>query len=76
VIFISKKIGVMGLDNAGKTSIITAITKRFGFEEEISRLTPTRGIARDSFKFLGIEFSRLDFGGQKIYRERIKNILL
>ena len=41
----------MGLDNAGKTSIITAITKRFGFEEEITRLTPTRRIARDSFKF-------------------------
>ncbi|MFX0000528.1 MAG: ADP-ribosylation factor-like protein [Candidatus Hodarchaeota archaeon] len=59
----------MGLDNAGKTSIITAITKRFGFEEQISRLTQTRGIARDSFKFLGIEFTRLDFGGQKIYRE-------
>ena len=59
----------MGLDFAGKTSIITAITKRFGFEEEIARLTPTRRIARDTFKFLGIEFSRLDFGGQRIYRE-------
>jgi hypothetical protein len=59
----------MGLDFAGKTSIITAITKRFGFEEEISKLTPTRRIARDTFKFLGLEFSRLDFGGQKIYRE-------
>ncbi|MFX1329727.1 MAG: ADP-ribosylation factor-like protein [Promethearchaeota archaeon] len=45
------------------------MTKRFGFEEEIARLTPTRRIARDSFKFLGIEFSRLDFGGQRIYRE-------
>ncbi|MFX1499646.1 MAG: ADP-ribosylation factor-like protein [Promethearchaeota archaeon] len=61
--------GVMGLDNAGKTSIITAITKRFGFEEEIATLTPTRRIARDSFKFLGIEFARMDFGGQKQYRE-------
>ncbi len=59
----------MGLDNAGKTSIITAITKRFGFEEEITKLTPTRRIARDSFKFLGIEFTRMDFGGQKQYRE-------
>ncbi|UCD01383.1 MAG: hypothetical protein JSV23_10990 [Promethearchaeota archaeon] len=59
----------MGLDFAGKTSIITAITKRFGFEEEISKLTPTRRIARDTFKFLGLEFSRLDFGGQRIYRE-------
>ncbi|MFW9875289.1 MAG: ADP-ribosylation factor-like protein [Candidatus Thorarchaeota archaeon] len=61
--------GVMGLDNAGKTSIITAITKRFGFQEEIARLTPTRRIARDTFKFLGIEFTRMDFGGQKQYRE-------
>jgi GTPase SAR1 family protein len=59
----------MGLDNAGKTSIITAITRRFGFEEEIARLTPTRRIARDTFKFLGIEFMRMDFGGQKQYRE-------
>ncbi len=59
----------MGLDNAGKTSIITAITRRFGFEEDIARLTPTRRIARDSFKFLGIEFTRMDFGGQKQYRE-------
>ncbi len=59
----------MGLDNAGKTSIITAITQRFGFEEEIARLTPTRRIARDSFRFLGIEFTRMDFGGQKQYRE-------
>jgi small GTP-binding protein len=65
----TRKIGVMGLDNAGKTSIITAITKRFGFEEDIARLTPTRRIARDSFKFLGIEFTRMDFGGQKQYRE-------
>jgi len=59
----------MGLDNAGKTSIITAITKRFGFEEEVAKLLPTRRIARDSFKFLGLEFSRLDFGGQRIYRD-------
>lgn len=59
----------MGLDNAGKTSIITAITRRFGFEEHIARLTPTRRIARDTFKFLGIEFTRMDFGGQKQYRE-------
>ncbi len=64
----------MGLDNAGKTSIITAITKRFGFEDEIGNILPTRRIARDSFKFLGIEFSRLDFGGQKQYREEyLKN---
>ena len=65
----TRKISVIGLDNAGKTSIITVISRRFGFEEEIARITPTRRIARDTFKFLGIEFTRMDFGGQKQYRD-------
>jgi GTPase SAR1 family protein len=64
-----KKIAFIGLDAAGKTSIITAITRKFGFEEEVAKLSPTRRISRDTFKFLGIEFSRLDFGGQRIYRD-------
>jgi hypothetical protein len=35
---------------------------------------PTRRIARDAFKFLGIEFIRMDFGGQLQYREEyLKN---
>jgi len=69
-----KKIGFLGLDNAGKTSIITGITKRFGFEEEVFKLMPTRKIARDAFKFLGIQFIRMDFGGQLQYREQyLKN---
>ncbi len=64
----------MGLDYAGKTSIITAITKKFGFEQEILELMPTRKIARDAFNFLGIEFTRMDFGGQLQYREEyLKN---
>lgn len=62
------------MDYAGKTSIITAITKKFGFEQEVLKLMPTRRIARDAFKFLGIEFVRLDFGGQLQYREEyLKN---
>jgi hypothetical protein len=37
-------------------------------------LLPTRKIARDAFKFLGIEFIRMDFGGQSQYREEyLKN---
>ena len=64
----------MGLDNAGKTSIITVITKRFGFEEEVLNLLPTRRIARDAFRFLGLEIIRMDFGGQSQYRkEYLKN---
>ncbi|MGV9199278.1 MAG: ADP-ribosylation factor-like protein, partial [Promethearchaeia archaeon] len=64
-----KKISFLGLDNAGKTSIITAIQKRFGFEEEVSKLKPTRRISRDTFKFLGIDFITGDFGGQAQYRK-------
>jgi GTPase SAR1 family protein len=64
-----KKLAFIGLDNAGKTSIITAITKRFGFEEDVMNLIPTRRIDRDTFSFLGLEFQRLDFGGQEIYRD-------
>ncbi len=30
---------------------------------------PTRRIARDTFSFLGIDFVRMDFGGQEQYRE-------
>ena len=64
----------MGLDYAGKTSCITAISKKFGFEQDILKLMPTRKIARDAFKFLGIEFVRMDFGGQLQYREEyLKN---
>ncbi|MFX1258095.1 MAG: ADP-ribosylation factor-like protein [Promethearchaeota archaeon] len=65
----AKKVAFLGLDNAGKTSIITAIKKRFGFEEEVFKLTPTKRIDRESFFFLGIEFIRMDFGGQKHYRK-------
>ena len=64
-----QKIAFLGLDNAGKTSIITAITKRYGFEEEVTKLMPTRKVVRDAFKFLGVEFVRMDFGGQLQYRE-------
>ncbi|TFG05340.1 MAG: hypothetical protein EU539_09475, partial [Promethearchaeota archaeon] len=69
-----RKVAFLGLDNAGKTSIITAITKRFGFEDEVVDITPTKKIRRDTFRFLGIEFIRLDFGGQAQYRENyLKN---
>lgn len=64
-----QKILFVGLDNAGKISIITGITQRFGFEEEVMKLIPTRRIDRDTFSFLGIEFLRFDMGGQKQYRD-------
>ncbi len=69
-----RKVIFLGLDNAGKTSIITAITKRFGFEDEVKNLLPTKRIDRDMFRFLGLEFVRMDFGGQEQYRDQyLKN---
>lgn len=69
----SRKISFLGLDNAGKTSIITAVTKRFGFEEEIESLLPTRKISRESFGFLNLNIITMDFGGQIDYRKEYLN---
>jgi len=66
---LSRKVVFLGLDNAGKTSILTTITKRFGFEDEVAELMPTRRIERDKFNFLGIEYTCMDFGGQLQYRK-------
>jgi len=71
---LAKKVAFLGLDNAGKTSFIISVTKRFGFEEEVMELLPTRRIDRDTFKFLGLELVSMDFGGQEQYREQyLKN---
>jgi GTPase SAR1 family protein len=70
-----KKIAFLGLDNAGKTSIITAITLKFGFKEEIKEILPTRRVSRDTFSFLGITCIRMDFGGQMEYRREYLNNL-
>ncbi len=41
-----KKIAVLGLDNAGKTSIITAMKKRFDVPAAVKGLKPTKRISR------------------------------
>ncbi len=63
------KIIIGGLDNAGKTSILTALNKKFDFEKEIVALKPTIRVEYNSTKFLGGSVHLWDMGGQKIYRE-------
>ncbi|MHA1732129.1 MAG: ADP-ribosylation factor-like protein [Promethearchaeota archaeon] len=63
------KIVIAGLDNAGKTSLVIAMTKKFGIEEDLKDLKPTVRVARDQFTFLSQEIYRWDFGGQEKYRE-------
>lgn len=63
------KIVVTGLDNAGKTSLLLALEKKFSFEEDAKQLSPTVRVNRDSFSFLNQLIYRWDFGGQVKYRE-------
>lgn len=60
-----KKILLLGLDNAGKTSIISILQKRFSI---IKTLLPTRGVSRQTLEFLGTSLICWDFGGQIAYR--------
>jgi GTPase SAR1 family protein len=62
-----KKIAILGLDNAGKTSIITAMKKKFDIPAEIKGLKPTKRIDRSSFQFMDHIIYLNDFGGQQHY---------
>ena len=59
----------MGLDNAGKTSILTAMKKRFDIPKEIKGLKPTLKVERSNFQFMDHLIYQNDFGGQRDYRE-------
>ncbi|MHA1729473.1 MAG: ADP-ribosylation factor-like protein [Promethearchaeota archaeon] len=63
------KISFLGLDNAGKTSIMIALDRKYNFQEEIDELKPTIRIERSSFKFLDISIHKHDFGGQEKFRD-------
>lgn len=66
------KIIFSGLDNAGKTSILTALERKYNFEKEISELKPTIKVNYQSTKFLGNDVKFWDMGGQSQYRELYK----
>ena len=63
------KIIMCGLDNAGKTSILTALDKKFDFQKEIMLLKPTVRVEYNTTTFLGNRVYYWDMGGQKQYRE-------
>ncbi len=60
-----KKIILLGLDNAGKTSILSILQKRFSI---IKNLLPTRGVSRQTLDLMGTSLICWDFGGQVAYR--------
>lgn len=62
------KIIISGLDNAGKTSILTSFDKRYNFEKKIMELEPTRKVEYHHTEFMGKSVHFWDMGGQDRYR--------
>lgn len=65
----TQKIIVVGLDNAGKTAIISKVGLEKGIEK-LSNLEPTKGVNRQTLKRPNLDLYIWDFGGQESYRNK------
>ena len=63
------KVIISGLDNAGKTSILTALNKKYNFQKDIISLTPTIRVEYQATEFLKNRVVFWDMGGQEKYRK-------
>ncbi|MFW9827780.1 MAG: ADP-ribosylation factor-like protein [Candidatus Thorarchaeota archaeon] len=63
------KIIISGLDGAGKTSILTALDKKYDFAKDIVQLKPTIRVEYHKMNFLRNNCIFWDMGGQETYRE-------
>ncbi|MFX1455164.1 MAG: ADP-ribosylation factor-like protein [Promethearchaeota archaeon] len=63
------KVIISGLDNAGKTSILTALDKKYDFQKDIVQLKPTIRVEYHKMNFLRNNTIFWDMGGQDSYRE-------
>lgn len=61
------KVLFLGLDNAGKTSLLTRFGGKLGIED-LASLAPTRGVERTEIDTEMMDFIIWDFGGQKDHR--------
>ena len=59
---------VLGLDNAGKTTILKSLSR-----EEIQHVMPTQGFNVKSLSVENFKFNVWDLGGQKAIRQHWKN---
>ncbi|TFF88055.1 MAG: hypothetical protein EU548_09375 [Promethearchaeota archaeon] len=62
-----------GLDNAGKTSFLIALRRKYNFLETVENLRPTVKIDYQSFDLLGRTIDIWDMGGQAKYRQMYVN---
>ncbi len=60
-----KKILLVGLDFAGKTSILKVLNQKYNL---LDRIKPTTGVERETITFLEIPIIAWDLGGQEKYR--------
>lgn len=61
------KIGLLGLDAAGKTAFLAALSKTYTAMIDIK---PTKGIERSEKNVMGQVIGIWDYGGQQAYRDR------
>ena len=64
-----QKVVVVGLDNAGKTALLTKFGNRLGIGD-LAKLKPTKGINRQQIIADDLELIIWDFGGQEEYRKK------
>ncbi len=64
-----QKITVVGLDNAGKTAILSKFGGHLGIND-LASLKPTKGIERKHIKTDTLDLFIWDFGGQELFRKR------
>lgn len=70
----SRKLVIMGLNNAGKSSIALSLRGQKALTSHLS-LGPTKGHNVINTEILNTEFSIIDLGGQKMYRaNHLKNL--
>jgi Ras-related GTP-binding protein A/B len=63
----SAKIAILGLSNAGKTSIVKVLKREF---QVLDFLKPTISVERNIIELLGKDLVIWDFGGQDTYRSK------
>ena len=61
-----RKVVFVGLDNAGKSSIILSLLREIS---KFAVIKPTRNAERRTFEFLGMDISEWDLGGHERYRK-------
>jgi GTPase SAR1 family protein len=63
-----KKMIILGLDNAGKSTILLTLKKQLSVQSFVD-LSPTKGIVTENFESHDAIYYIWDFGGQDIYRK-------